>query len=366
MKIEVIFRPIDDPFAPLIVSLLGREFPSMHTGTESILDAVVSELVASKRFRFGPTPNPESLVLIRGIVRNCINKNLSIPILVPSGPKKTPNGESVDLAELSALRTLACLRNRVMIHYPPGVIFNVRLEDITGYYLEGGVPGTRESMETYIHDFSRLVSILEHDSFLRVIRENSLVSEDVFRTESDRIRPLILEYLQETNGWEESRFMQAHSWKRLQDNDWQGIISTNMREYYNQRFGRLFPEMNSQERLIHTARYLATTLARRRLNSSGADKDWGNDFLVINFAPPVSDAPGTINGRKLFYRSVPVDHTKTHLPFWRAKGIVKIEGNKARISLARWGEPLDYNECAVVLSNNDVRVSVKTDYVVCE
>jgi hypothetical protein len=45
-----------------------------------------------------------------GLISECLFSERPIPILVPSGPKKPIVGRGVDVAELSVLKVLNCLR----------------------------------------------------------------------------------------------------------------------------------------------------------------------------------------------------------------------------------------------------------------
>ena len=151
----------------------------------------------------------------------------------------------------------------------------------------------------------------------------------------------------------------------LQGLGWSGTIPPEMREYYHHRYSTLFPNMTELERLEAIARYFASTLARRRLNATADNPEWNGKFIQINFAPPTAGDDMKRTATRLFYRTVPMSHTKKHLPFWRAKGYLKLNG-QARISLATWHEPLELTPFEVELSRGTDTVTIRADYMIEE
>ena len=129
---EFITNP-EDPYTGLITQFLVREFPGVITPNSSVLlDVLTDAIVGSKQVRYGPRPNPESLVAIRKVISLSLTSGQPIPFLIPWGSRKPKLGANIDVAEISALKTLVCLNNRVKAHYEPGVQMNVRLEDTSG------------------------------------------------------------------------------------------------------------------------------------------------------------------------------------------------------------------------------------------
>lgn len=360
-KISVSRQFVTDSNATLIADFLRQEYPEANEGREEpVLEGVMSEMIGSRQVRLAGVPSPESLVAMRDVVRSCIRSGHPIPCLVVSGPKKTKVNEGVDLAELSAMKMLACLNKRVMKHFSPGIVVRVRLEDTTGLYLEEGVEGLTESMERYINGFTVLASVLGYE-FIIPVREHTLMTIEQLRQAADKIFPLLMAYLKDSQAIEEEQWPSLESWQKLQATGWQGLIPREMREYYHARYSHLFPEFGADERLVVTAKYLAGTLARYQLKALGNDPSLPG-FFQINFAPPVPGIPKSLVSTRLYYRTVPLNQTKRHIPFWRAKGVLKLNG-KARISLLSWNEPFDCFPFAVSFSNGTDSVSVQSDYV---
>ena len=360
-KVMILGKFIEDPNAELIAAFLRQEYPEMNEGkAEPILEGVMGEMIGSRQVRLAGVPTPESQVAMREVVRACINAGHPIPVLVVSGPKKTTVGESIDLAELSALKILSCLNKRVKVYFPQGIVVRIRLEDTTGYYLEEGVKGLRESIDRYIGDFAALIRVVGYD-FITPVREQTLMNEAQLREAADRISPLIMSYLIDSEAVDESKWEELDSWKKLRATGWQGLIPREMRDYYHARYQHLFPQYGQHERFMVTAKYLAGTLARYQLKATGADQSWPG-FFQINFAPPVPGIPKSLVSTRLYYRTVPLNQTKRHIPFWRAKGVLKLNGS-ARISLLSWNEPSECSPFAVSFSNKTEAVTVRSDYV---
>ena len=137
-----------------------------------------------------------------------------------------------------------------------------------------------------------------------------------------------------------------------------------MRDYYHKCYAHLFPDYTENQRLAVIAKYMAGTLARHQLQATGVDKSWPGHFQ-INFAPPIPGIPKSLVSTRLYYRTVPLSQSKRHMPFWRAKGILKLNG-EVRVSLLNWSEPADLNPFVLVFSNGQDMVTVKSDYVLVD
>jgi hypothetical protein len=364
MNNDVIIKTnVDDPNSELIANFFRVEFPLLVGGNvESLVSIITSKMVGTRNYRLAGCPNPESEVAIRDVIRLSIESGKPIPVLIVCGPKKPVIGESIDIAELSALRIIACVQRQVQEVYPAGLDVRLRLEDSTGYYLEGTSVPIVESMEKYITDLSTLVRILGYDSFITPIRESSLGNPVIFREIANKLYPHFFNYLMHSSEVPVNEWSNLKSFKILQENGWSGLIPPEMREYYHHRYTLLFPSYNEFARTEMIAKYFAITLARPRVNGIGANPEWNNKFIQINFAPPVTGEPTNRTTTRLYYRTTLLSHTKRHLPFWRAKGYLKLNGS-VRISLATWNEELDLNPFEVEISKGNDKVIIKADYM---
>lgn len=218
----------------------------------------------------------------------------------------------MDIAELSALRVLACVQRQVKELHPAGLDIRLRLEDNTGYYLEGKSDGVVNSIEKYITDMCSLIRVLGYDDFITPIRESSIVNYDIFADDATALQPFFYNYLMESEIESVDNWENITSYKTLAGFGWKGIIPPEMREYYHHRYRILFPDMTTLERVEAIAKYFSSTLARHRALSTAVDPNWNGRFIQIAFTPPVLGEPlGLINTR-IHYRTVPLTHTKKH------------------------------------------------------
>jgi len=365
-KIIITSPKLDDPNLSLIKDFFRTEFPPLAIGdTESLVTLIASKLIGSRNYRLTGAPSIESQAAIRDVIRINIENGTPIPMLVPSGPKKPVEGESIDITELSALRVLACVQRQIQEVYPAGLDIRIRMEDATGYYLEGTSTEVVQSIDKYINDFSKLIRILGYDNFITPIRETTLVDLIELAAEADTLQKLFDKYILESEGLPIDEWENLQSYIDLVIVGWKGIIPPEMREYYHHRYRILFPDMSTLERVEAISKYFSSTLSRRRLNFTAVDPKWGGKFIVISFTPPVLGEPIGLVSTRIHYRTVPMSHTKKHQPYWRAKGYLKLNGD-ARMSIATWNEKLDLTPFEVVLRKGSDEVTIKADYMIVE
>ncbi len=95
-----------DPYSESIKQFVMQQFPFNFNKTDGeILELVFNEIMATKKTRLGAKPSPEVQVNIREVIRHYMEEGKPIPFMIPWGSEK-PNGTSVDIAELSALKTI--------------------------------------------------------------------------------------------------------------------------------------------------------------------------------------------------------------------------------------------------------------------
>jgi hypothetical protein len=355
--IGVRFMSSGDPHGPEIEEFLRHEFPQTAAKAESVMEAVVDAIIGSRQVRLGAAPNPESLVAIREVARNYIRENRPVPIMIPAGPKKPMLGVSVDMAELSALRILAQLQETVRQHYAPGLDMRLRLEDFTGFYLEG--PEIKPTVDRYVADFEALISILWYSGFITPIRERALVGWEEFFAKVSEINALMLPYLAGTDGTEGT----MDGWPLA--SMMKVPVVQAQREFLLGRYAKLYPEGGPENHLRAMAAYLSCAVGRRHLKASGADESWNHGRIDIYFAPPVQGTPHELVSTRVYYRTVPLAHSKQHIPFWRAKGILKVSDDGPRMSFAPWRDA-DVMDGSVEFKQGEKSVVVKADYVVEE
>jgi hypothetical protein len=260
---------LDDPYTQLISNFFVKDFPgTTFTGKESLVDILTKVLVGTGQVRFGPVPNPESLVAIREVIRKSLETSKPIPVLVPWGGRKTVADRGVDVAEVVALKQLNCLNHQVKEIFHPGLNIHIRIEDTGAYYLYQNEPTV--VVNNYSRDFQKLVRILNL-WFVSPIRESSLMNEKDYFDLADNIQGPMFEYLVESD--KEGFNFQSNSWKLLLEMGWQGAIPKEQRDFYRSRYKAHDPTISDFAATKKLAEYFAGSLARYKLHGTAAPKD---------------------------------------------------------------------------------------------
>ncbi|MDD3531184.1 MAG: hypothetical protein PHV99_01135 [Candidatus Pacebacteria bacterium] len=108
----------------------------------------------------------------------------------------------------------------------------------------------------------------------------------------------------------------------------------------------------------------ARSLARYKLKATGIDEDWGTNFIQLNFAPPAPGTPAAIGERRIYYRTMPEQMTRNHLPAWRARGYLKIDGSRITPKIASWSDVLDLEPGLIAFERAGVRVEIQADRLI--
>jgi hypothetical protein len=335
----IIHSDQSDPYHTLIEQFLVSQFPTQVKLSKSgVVDAVTNELFGTNQNRYGPKPSAEYQVAMREVVKYYTDRFLRIPILVPWGSRKPHVTGSVDVAELSALKQLDCLRQRIEHIYPLGIDMRIRVEDASGNYLfeDEGVP-SRLAVEHYTEDFTRLVKVLGLDWYMKAVPESTLFNENTMKYKADEMLPDFIAYLAVTDGNVEMGVEDVPSFQNLKERGWKGEIPMAQREYYFSRYGSLYPNLNRKDAITKLARYFASSLARVQMKGRGDDIQWEGKYLQVTFVPPVPGAPDSIFNKTLYYRTVPLHFGASHMPPWRAKGYLRVHNdNTVEPKISSW------------------------------
>lgn len=367
MSLTIKSNGIEDPFAGLISTFFSLVFPGANSNsTEVVLEAVTAAFVTSNQVRYGPSPNPESLVAIREVIRKSIATGRPIPVLTPFGSRKMRIDGRLDVAEVAALKQLDCLQRRVTTHYAPGIIANIRLEDASGHYLfadEG--EASRVATEQYCGDFQKLTRILGYSGFVNPVLESALFDEKEYAETSDSIVPALMAYILDTDQFGFEGYQDREPWKKLAAFGWQGNIPKEQRDFYRNRYAVLYPGISAYDATMKLVRYFAGSWARIKHNGTGADKSWGADYIRVTFVTPIPGAPQGLTTRNIHYRTLPLKFANTHIPAWRCKGYLRISDREVTPKIASFGEMREYQSNTVLFSNGTEEVTVQADYVLC-
>jgi len=208
-----ILIPQEEPYAVLIEQYIAQQFPSLVNVTgENLVDILTTILIGNKDTRFGPTKSPESLVVIREVIRESIENNVAIPILMPWGSMKCDYTSNLDVSELLAINTLVKLSEVVKKYYAPGLHIRIRVEDYSGMALFS-YPKQLDTevipiVEEYCNKLEDLITILGGDS-IEPIRESNMENVALFLPTVDSFIPIFKEYLTLTQSTED--FSEIHT-----------------------------------------------------------------------------------------------------------------------------------------------------------
>jgi hypothetical protein len=354
----------DNPYAKQLSQFFTLEFPQMNGNDQALtLEYVTKAIIATNQIRYGPSPNPESLVSMRSVIRKSIEREEPIPMLMPFGSRKAVLGQRLDIAEVSALKTLACLQGRVKERYSPGIQLNIRVEDVSGNSLfeEDGDQSLKESLD-YCLDFVALVKILGYD-FIHPRLESDMFSEVEFNETSAKILDVMIQYLRDTDAYGIRDHEKLASYKKLEEMGYKGGISQEQRDYYRERYKTWNPVITQYEATEKLAKYQAGVWARKVLGGSGANPIWGKDYLGLTFAPPVPGTPSGLYDRYIYYRTLPTKFAMTHIPPWRSKGFLEISNEQIIPKLTTFYEKKSFVPCEVTFEDGTNKVNIQADYV---
>lgn len=366
----------DTGYEKHICNYLQSEFPSkFKTSKNDLLEILSDALLGTKDTRFGALPPPEHAVVIREVIRESINRDVPIPIVVPFGGIKANLSGSVDVAELSAIKQIVNLSKLVRSHYSPGIRANFRIEDLNATYLYGN-SDQKLPVETlvailgYTQSMKHLIEILASGTGILDKPESAMmVDKEYYATANLYLEPM-LEYLNYSDNSVNLLGM-GSAFAKLVSMGWKGVIPPDQREFYLQRYPHLYPNEPRSSYLKRLATYLAGSKARYDLNAKGNPAEAiyeGKKFIQINFSQPVPGAPTDMFNNTLYYRTVPMSEARTHMPAWRAKGFLKMDQyGKAVTKLTNFNdrELIDMLTPAIVrLGDEKKYVDVQTDYLV--
>lgn len=353
-------------YKSLIEEHIKTTMPDAVINAKEQANIILGLFIGSRNIRQGPQPCVEQQAAMLKVIKEHIALKAPIPILIPSGPKKTKNDESVDLAELNVLKNLKCLNESVINIYPAGFSYLFRMEDSTGIIIEG--QEVTNSVHKYISQFQQLIELLNMDSYTKLFRESTAIGDPVqfdnYKAEVNKYSNIIYEYLMITNDLPEAHWASTYQWKTLNKTGWIGSIPNETREHYFKKYMKLYPNSNIHDLYRHLSLYFACSLQRSIARITGKEK-FPNGFLSINYSSPSPGVTESLFSTSIFYRSISLKQSKHNIPFWRAKGIYKIaENNKIRRSLISWTNfNEDIHQGSISFAKGNYQLSIKADSI---
>lgn len=344
---------------------LSSDFIPEYDG--ATVDIVTNLLFATKNIRFGPKPSIEGQYRIKQIVKQAVASNKPVPVLVPWGSIKADFSPGLDIAEVHALITLSELNKRVKQYFSPGLDINIRIEDLSGvdlFQLEEGF--SQSDSWQYCNSLEALINMI---GGLNAKRESNMPSKDEFFIRANANTQAILTYLKESKDLiktNPTECVNLTSYKNLKANGWKGIISDEQREHYLHCYRGLYQNQSEEFMYKRLALYFGGSLARFQLGMTGANSEWGSNYVQIVFVPPVKGAPEGYNDNYLYYRTIPMNQCRTHQAPWRAKGYFLVDGGgRMTAKLSTFSNPpKDLERGELILEENGLSVTVRADYLV--
>lgn len=358
----------DNPFALNMMQYLYELNESFVPEVDgALVDVVMNLLMATKNVRYGPKPSIEGQYHMRQIIKLYVSMDKPIPVLVPWGSIKADFSSELDISEVTALSTLSSLNKKVKKYYSPGLDINIRIEDWSGvdlFKLERGF--SKEASWSYCNDLETLIHMT---GGMNPKRESKMANKDEFYARASANTSSVLAYLIESRDLikvDPSKCLALQSYKNLKANGWKGIISDAQREHYLKCYRGLYEGWNEITMLKRLALYFGGSLARFQLEMTGANHEWGSNYIQIVFVAPVKGTPEGYNNNYLYYRTIPMNECRTHHAPWRAKGYFLVEDSGAMTAkLCTFNaQPKGLETSHFTLEDGNNRISVRADYLI--
>lgn len=372
MKVKILN---EEPYGDLICSHMLQEFPSVSIMNDcELVEALSRLIVGTKEVRYGCLPSPEALVVLRKTIRNAIESNVPIPILVPWGSIKANFSASIDIAEVSAIQRVITLSHQIKEYYSVGAEVVIRVEDTSGYTLftlEGDQEMIKANIDSYSRDMVTLVKTLDPSNVVRVQLESEMKHAENFNDSFNFIQPLIQQYLNDSSTliqFAPDKVEELSSFQKLKELGWRGVISLEQRSHYMSAYSKLYSDWNESQLIKRLSLYFAGAWARHTLQMTGKQSYWNNGFIQLAFIPPIKGLPEGYNYNYVYYRTLPLSEARTHISPWRAKGYFKINGNELQYKLTSFNDIeliAQLTPVKLVITNEEKNtiVIISTDYL---
>lgn len=338
-----------------IIKIFNTELETPVIPHTNLAETILDILMGTRQIREGSKPNLEYQYRVLQIIKRSIEESHRLSVVIPAGPKKPGlNGNYIDLAEFWFLKILGSLGEKITAIYPYGIRFNIILEDASMELFEPEMPIGLAT--DYRNKMISLAYTLGYQDYIAVIGESDLTHPDDLLKVGHEIYPAIKGYidhmLEPNPDLERAKTDMGH----MQHLGWQGSISMETLNWYLDNFKKNYPEKSRHEIISAIALYLATSYARYKLNTRRLTN---HDIIAAN----AKKVPGVeFKGYdRIFYRTVPLEKTKTNIPFWRARGIIKIEGGEYATKLIPYGMPIAAEETTATIKENGSQSEIRID-----
>jgi hypothetical protein len=362
MKIEALN---ESGYTTLICRYFEQRFPKVFNPTkENILEILSEIIIGTKENRYGPVPSVENQVAIRNVIRQAVERNEPIPILIPWGGVK-PNMSGLDIAEVAGINQILTLDALVKNYYEPGIHANIRIEDTGALWLYRDDDDAFEKINDYSVNFTKLVHILKHDSRINPLMESLVMDVGNYFSKSAYFSDLLMDYILSTD-FEGTRLGTGSAFEKLAKAGWKGVIPIEQRNYYRGLYKSRDNNLDEMAATRMLADYLGGSKARYDLNGS-MKPNTSYGYIQMAFVSPIPGAPVDMFNTSVYWRTVPMSEGKTHIAPWRAKGYLAINGDKVKSKVTSFGNTELINSLehdTFVISHDNRQVKIQTDYLI--
>ena len=228
-------------------------------------------------------------------------------------------------------------------------------------FQSGDTPEVRENIEKYLQNLETLISILGYDKIIIPFRESGLSSLEEYNSIIQVCFPIMKNYIKDSESVQYEEYDKLSSYAHLNALGWNGLIPIEQREFYRDRFRKIYSLKSSEEIDELMVSYFSVSFARAKLGAV-APNFLRKEFIQLSFVPPIPGVPNDINSKRVYYRTLPVKVSRIHLPFWRAKGFLKLNKSGVKPSLTSWGNSdLQLHKHTLNLIKNDCSVIISAD-----
>lgn len=350
-------------YGEIISRYFQHSFPKVaKISKDDLLEILTDLLVGTKDYRYGPKPKIEALYTIRQTLAKSIELGVAIPVLVPWGGRKADAKLSVDIAEVSALKQLIRLDEAVKSFYPAGLHIHIRIEDLGAQWIYR-TEDLDDSIDQYSSDMTKLVKILRGTTHIEPIREGDLMDKDEYFRLSEKYSLLIEGTIQALKAYKDLDINAIPEFVELKSLGWKGEIPEAQRNFYIDRYKKLYPNEREAMYDLMVSDYLGGSKARYDLNGRAEPDSSVGSYIQITFVPPIPSAPRELFSNTLYYRTIPESSGRTHIAPWRGKGYLEILDD-APIPKVTSTKIMDLEESEVTLTSDieDISLTIRADY----
>jgi hypothetical protein len=331
----------DNPFGTIISRFFQEGFPSsIHTSKADIVELLTEVLIGTKETRYGPVPNPESLVRVRQTIRKAVELDAPIPMLVPWGGRKRDDRYSIDTAEISAVKQIVKLNESIKQFFSPGLHIHIALEDLGAEWLFK-VGQNDPGIEDYSGSMVRIVDMLKGKHEIEALRESAVMDRAKYFDLSHKLSYMMEPVVQWRLAYPPADMKTFTPFQELRETGWLGEFPIEQVNYYMDSYAAQNPSLSREEKIVMLCDYMAGAKARYDLDGKLEPDSAVGSYIKLSFTPPIPGSPEGHFNNTLYWRTIPYSNGRTHIAPWRSKGFLKIDrSNKAMSKLASFRDPM--------------------------